>query len=79
MNHWYAENKYHIDLFFNTVRKFIIYNDIALNITIDELYNKFIVIAYKGSISLFKQYSVKKYKINKKWYNEHYELSLIHI
>ena len=76
MNDWYTENKYHIDMFFNNVKNFITYNHISLNITIEELYNNFIAVAYKGSISYDKQYSVKKYKINKKWHNEYYEFTL---
>ena len=76
MNDWYIDNKYDIDIFFNTIYNFITDNNITIIIPIDTLYNKFVIVSYRGSFIPFKKNSLKKYKVKKKWYNEYYEITL---
>ena len=76
MNEWYMENNYHIDMFFFSIKKFIDTNNIVIKIPINQLYNNFITIAYKGSIKSFKTNSYSCYNINKKWYNNYYDITL---
>lgn len=76
MNEWYMENKYHIDSFFIPIKKFIDINNIGIKISINQLYNNFITMAYKGSIKPFKKNSYSYYKIKKSWYNNYYDITI---
>ena len=76
MNEWYIENRYHIDNFFYNINKFILNNNISMNISINELYNKFIVLAFRGSDKPFKHNSLLYYRVRKKQYNSYYDFTL---
>ena len=76
MNEWYRENKYHIDTFFTPIKNFIDTYNIKIKISINQLYNSFITMAYKGSIKPFKKNSYSYYNIKKSWYNNYYDTTI---
>ena len=73
---WHIENNYNIDYIYNNIIHFINQNNIHLKVSIDNFYNQFIYMCYKGSIIPFKRYRVSKYYISKTWHNDKYDLTL---
>lgn len=76
MNEWYIDNAHNINTIFNETHNFIIKNNISTKISLEQLYNRFVHICYKGSYKYGSRDNIYKYKIHKKNFNYYYEDTL---
>tara|TARA_B110000977_G_C10707611_1_gene349956 strand:+ start:86 stop:520 length:435 start_codon:yes stop_codon:yes gene_type:complete len=76
MNEWYIDYKYKLEYIFNEVEHFIQNHNIQLYIDRDQLFNDFFYIAYTSSNKPFTRYNYTSYNINKRYYNNEYDITI---
>lgn len=76
MNSWVIEHKHKLERLFIEVINFMYERNIRLRIENNELFNKFVNMAYKSSNKPFEKYLYTYYDVKKKIFNNNYDISL---